>query len=212
MVRTPSGQIAISQQINFYNLSLMIVELNTSTRMLKHEILGTYGITLPNAKPDFVMIALVKTLYPILSKQRNVVIHRKSGKLINTPFTIDIDLDTKTITERTMAKLDISTVPKGQEIKIILNEYTITLGVPNATKQGGKEIIGYFKILLTKGADNVALIAHLKRLHPHITKFRNVEVLQKTRKNVIMKLDFDKLIAHTLENRENQDTLKKDNN
>ena len=205
----PPNQIATTQLINFYQIEFMRVEIDTFKKHLIHYTIGTYGLSLTKAPGDFVKIGLAKKIYPSLAKERNVQIRKMKGQTTNEPYLLEIDLDTKTITKGTYKRMDIKTVPPGQKVKCILNEYSITLAIPKPGQETKFKNIGTYSLTLAQGSNNVALIAELKRMYPKLQKFRNISISQKKRKSVILELDLDKLIAHT-QNRENQDTQKKE--
>lgn len=97
--------------------------------------------------------------------------------------------------------MKMETVLENQILKIILNEYEVVLSVSeiDAEKKEFKTInLGTYFITLVKSANNFELIARLKRIYPELTKYRNIEVLTKTRKSVNMEIELDKILK-TLE-------------
>lgn len=96
--------------------------------------------------------------------------------------------------------MKIETILPQQILEVRLNEYTVTLAVSEVDAEQKKFRlidIGTFTITLTSSFNNYEIISRLKKIYPEITKYRNVEVLQKVRKDVILELDFDNIIAHT---------------
>lgn len=88
---------------------------------------------------------------------------------------------------------------ENETSNLVLNHYTIKLGVSEINQKNKSFTtvdIGTHEIITGKGYNNVQLIALLKRKYPELTKYRNVAVLQKDRKNVTIKINLDKLHKH----------------
>ena len=198
---TPPDQLITTKLLNYYTPHLMHIEANPHTQRLTHTHIGIYPITLTKAVSEFAMINRIKSIHQTISCVRNVSIYRKGGDIPNRQFSLILNYDTLTLQKGELSKLELDTIPKGQILEIIINHYDVTLAIPgysnNGTKQG-KQIIGTYPINLTRGATNVELIAHLKRLHPSLLAYRNISIYKKPRKSVTMKLDFDKVIKDTL--------------